>query len=76
MLQLWVWSSKDTRIASQLAVKAGIPFINVELNDKYVSESSLDCGKEFIKIHLVPQHLHGLIIFMPLKDFQMIINIL
>jgi len=41
-------SSKDTQIASQLALRAGIPFINVDLNDKYTSESSLNCGKEFI----------------------------
>ncbi|MBN1599242.1 MAG: hypothetical protein JW894_13190 [Bacteroidales bacterium] len=41
-------SSKDTRIASQLSFKAGVTFINVELNDEYASESSLGCGTEFI----------------------------
>jgi hypothetical protein len=42
-------NSTETQIASLLTSKAGIPFINIELNDKYVRESSLDCGKEFIK---------------------------
>lgn len=41
-------SSKDVRIASQLALRAGIPFINIELDEKYVNENSLDCGREFI----------------------------
>ena len=43
------YDSKDTIIASQLAAEAGIPFINVELNDQYASESSLANGKEFIE---------------------------
>ena len=42
-------TSKDTQIASQLTAKEEIPFINVELNDRYATESSLDCGKEFIR---------------------------
>lgn len=41
-------SSKDVRIASQLALRAGTPFINIELDEKYVNENSLDCGREFI----------------------------
>ena len=40
--------SKDTQISSQLALKAGIPFVKVALDDKYTSESSLNCGREFI----------------------------
>ncbi len=42
-------ASKDTQIASQLTAKAGITFLNIELDDKYVAESSLDCGREFIQ---------------------------
>ena len=41
-------NSKDTRIASQLAEKAGIPFINFELEDSYIKNDNLPCGKEFI----------------------------
>ncbi|MCJ7448595.1 MAG: hypothetical protein MUO72_12975 [Bacteroidales bacterium] len=42
-------ASKDTQIASQLTKQAGIPFINIELNDQYARESSLNCGQEFIR---------------------------
>jgi len=40
--------SKDTRIASQLAKKAEIPFINIELGDSYIKNENLHCGEEFI----------------------------
>ena len=41
-------NSKDTQIASRLASKAGIPFLNIELNDEYAEHDSLNSGKEFI----------------------------
>lgn len=40
--------SKDTRIASQLAKNAGIPFINIELGDLYIKNDNLPCGEKFI----------------------------
>lgn len=40
--------SKDTWIASQLAKKAEIPFINIELGDSYIKNDNLPCGEEFI----------------------------
>jgi len=41
--------SKDTKIASQLTNQAEIPFIDIELNKKYVTEGSFDCGQDFIR---------------------------
>lgn len=41
-------NSKDTLIASQLASKAQIPFINIQLDDEYIHNNSYPCGKEFI----------------------------
>jgi len=40
--------SKDVQIASRLAFQAGIPYINIELHDKYVEKESLICGQEFV----------------------------
>ncbi len=40
--------SKDTEIASRLAKKADIPFINIELGDSYIKNESRSCGEEFI----------------------------
>ena len=42
-------TSKDVQIASQLSLKAGIPFIDIRLNNKYAGEKSLECGLEFIR---------------------------
>jgi len=41
--------SKDTAIASRLAGIVGIPFINIELNNYYINESSLSDGREFVE---------------------------
>lgn len=40
--------SKDTKIAEQLTVEAGVPFINIDLNEKYIRADSIENGKEFI----------------------------
>jgi asparagine synthetase B (glutamine-hydrolysing) len=42
-------SSQDIQIASQLTAKAGIPFIDIQLNNEYAAENSLNCGIEFIR---------------------------
>jgi len=41
--------SKDTVIASMLAGMVGVPFINIELNNNYIKESSLSDGREFVQ---------------------------
>lgn len=40
--------SKDVQIASQVASKAGLPFIHISLDDEYVKNYSRVCGEEFI----------------------------
>jgi len=42
-------ASKDVNIAHKLSQSIGLPFIEIDLSqENYLSESSLDCGKEFI----------------------------
>jgi hypothetical protein len=48
LLQFGSKDSKDTRIASHLAKKAEIPFINIELGVSYIKNINLSCGEEFI----------------------------
>lgn len=40
--------SNDTAIAAGLAIKAGINYIPIHLDNEYINEFSLECGKEFI----------------------------
>lgn len=40
--------SKDVQVASELAVKASLNFINICLDDNYATASSLSSGKEFV----------------------------
>ena len=41
-------ASDDLKLASEIAFKAGIPFLPIELGNDYLRSYSLDAGKEFI----------------------------
>ena len=41
-------SSKDVRIAEELAQKANLPFLKLDLGDEYIQHESFECGKEFL----------------------------
>lgn len=41
-------NSKDIRIASYLASRSEIPFVQLPLNNRYIADYSMDYGKEFI----------------------------